>query len=287
MYEVEHILTTGNNLGESPQWTVEERALYWVDIMQGTIYRFWPAKGTYEVFNTGIPVGALSFRASGGLILATRDGFARWDSKSNKLNFIADPEADNERSRFNDGKVDRQGRFWAGTMIQGSSKAVNSLYRLDPDGTVHTMETGIVLSNGLGWSPDDKTMYFNDSGKNVIYAYDFNAESGSISNRRTFVQLPEGEIIPDGLTVDREGYVWCVLFRGYKIIRYDPEGKIAREIRMPTCFTTSCIFGGDNMDELYVTTAWRENRDKQAPFAGDLFRIQTDVKGLPEPKFAG
>lgn len=287
MYEVEHILTTGNNLGESPQWNVEEKALYWVDIEQGTIYRFCPAKGTYEIFNLGIPIGALSFRASGGLVLATRDGFACWDSKSGKLDFIADPEAGNKQSRFNDGKVDRQGRFWAGTMIQGSSEAVNSLYRLDPDGTVHTMETGIVLSNGLGWSPDDKTMYFTDSRKNVIYAYDFDAESGSISNRRIFVQLPRGEIIPDGLTVDREGYVWGVLFRGYKIVRYDPKGRIAREIRMPTRFTTSCTFGGDNMDELYVTTAWRENRDKQAPFAGDLFRIQTDVKGLPEPKFAG
>lgn len=290
MYEVEHLLATGNGLGESPQWNVEEKALYWVDIWAGTIYRFRPERGTYEIFNTGIPIGALSFRASGGLVLATRDGFAYWDSKEGKLDFIADTEAENKKSRFNDGKVDPQGRFWAGTMIQGSPEAVNSLYRLDPDGTVHTMETGVVLSNGLGWSPDNKTMYFNDSGKNVIYAYDFDPSTGNISNRRNFVQLPRGEIIPDGLTVDSKGYIWCVLFKGFKIIRYDPTGKIDREIRMPTRLTTSCIFGGDNMDELFITTACGEEREKharEAPFDGDLFRIQTDVKGIPEPKFAG
>ena len=286
MYEVEHILTLNNNLGESPQWNIEEKALYWIDLWPGRIYRYWPAKGTYEIFNTGIPIGALSFRASGGLILATRDGFAFWDAKSGKLDFIVDPEANNKRTRFNDGKVDRKGRFWAGTMVEGSNEADGSLYRLDPDGTVHTMETGIVLSNGIGWSPDDKTMYYNDTKKHVIYAYDFHSESGDISNRRNFVQFSQ-DVDPDGLTVDREGYIWCALCKDYKVVRYDPAGKVDREIRMPTPFTLSCIFGGDNLDELYVTTGWNVDKEKQAPFAGDLFRIQTDVKGLPEPKFAG
>ncbi len=144
----------------------------------------------------------------------------------------------------------------------------------------------MVLTNGIGWSPDDKIMYYNDTRKHLMYAYDFDAGSGNISNRKIFIQYSQ-DIDPDGLTVDSEGYIWCVLCRAYKIVRYAPSGKIDREILMPTIFTLSCIFGGKTLDELYVTTGWNVDKQRQAPFAGDLFRIQTDVKGLPEPKFAG
>jgi len=287
MYEVEHFLKVTNYTGESPQWNVEEQALYWVDLHRGNIYRYWPSKGTYEVFVLGVEVGAMCSRDSGGLILATSNGIAFWDSKTTQLDYVAKTDLQGGKTRFNDGKVDPQGRFWAGTQIQGGTEPVNALYRFDPDGTLHTMETEVILSNGLGWSPDSKTMYYNDSGRNVMYAYDFDPASGNISNRRVFHQFPSGEIIPDGLTVDSEGYIWCVMFRGYKIIRFSPSGAIDCEIRMPTRYTTSCIFGGENMDELYITTGWREDCETRAAFDGDLFRIKTNVKARPEPKFAG
>ena len=285
MYEVEHILSVENHIGESPQWNIEEQALYWIDLWPGIIYRYKPDSGLYQIFNLGIPIGAISFRASGGLVLATKDGFATWDSTTGRLEFISNPESDSQ-FRFNDGKVDRQGRFWAGTMIEGSTEPVGSLYRLDPDLSVHTMDTGMILTNGIGWSPDNGTMYYNDTLKQCMYAYDFNATTGAITNRRIFIQYPP-DTNPDGLTVDSEGYIWCALCKAYKVVRYAPSGVIDREIQLPGIFTLSCIFGGKNLDELYVTTGWLENREKQQIFAGDLFRIKTDVKGLPEPASAG
>lgn len=290
MYEVEQVLAVNNNLGECPLWNSKEKALYWVDINGKTINRFWPSNGKHDIFDVGIPVGAFAFRNAGGFVMATSEGFAYWDSETNKLDFIADPEAGKEEARFNDGKVDRSGRFWAGTMTPLKDEATNALYRLDPNGVVNTMETGVSLANGIGWSPDNETMYFVDSLKQVIYAYDFNLETGTISNRRGFIKVPEEDGIPDGLTVDNEGFVWCAMWGSWKVIRYTPLGKKDREIRMPVIFPTCCAFGGENLDVLYITSAHytlTEEQRKEHPNAGNLFRLQTDVKGIPEPMFMG
>ena len=291
MYELEHILSAQNILGEGPLWNVEEQALYWVDLKGYTLHRLWPATQTHEVFDMGVRVGALAFRAFEGLVLATTNGFNYWEPKTNQMDFITNPIAGKEKASFNDGKVDRQGRFWAGSVTIGERKPQNALYRLDPNGKVHTMITGVTTSNGIGWSPDNKTMYFVDSWRYTIYAYDFDLETGTISNKRCFVKVPkeEGDFpIPDGLTVDSEGYVWCALFGGFRVVRYDPSGKIDREILLPVSHPTSCIFGGETLNELYITTARLTDEQSQTyPLAGDLFRVKTDVKGLPEPKFGG
>jgi len=276
-----------SKLGEGPVWNADEQALYWVDIEQGRVHRLHPATGAHDVFDLGLPIGALGFRSSGGLVIATRAGFAFWDLQTQELRFVADPEADRPDARFNDGAVDRQGRFWAGTMGQGPT---SSLYRLDPDGSVHRMETGITIANGIGWSPDNRTMYFTDSPLRVIYAYDFDPATGAIENRRPFVHTPDEEGVPDGLVVDSEGFVWSARWGGWKVTRYDPAGKVEREVRLPVQHPTSCTFGGPRLDELYVTSAWtalsEEERGKQ-PWAGDLFRLRAGVKGLAEPKFLG
>ncbi|MBO0783398.1 MAG: SMP-30/gluconolactonase/LRE family protein [Ktedonobacteraceae bacterium] len=292
MASLEHILPVKNELGEGPVWDSDGQVLYWVDINAHNFHRYNPSSGTHEVFNVGVPIGVMALRASGGFVMATRNGFAFWDEQQRTLQYIADPEADKPGNRFNDGAVDCRGRFWAGTMaISESGPPAGSLYRLDPDGSVHKMETGISISNGIGWSPDNTLMYFTDTSPHVTYVYDFDAETGTISNRRVFVQTPLEEAAgPDGLAVDSEGYVWSAYWNGAKIVRYAPDGQVERVIEVPALRTTSCVFGGPSLDELYITSSGADLSSEQRaqyPLSGDLFRVKTDVKGLPKYKFAG
>lgn len=292
MDEVEHLLSVQNKLGEGPLWNPEEQALYWVDIYGNCFYCFVPATGTLEAFDVGVSVGALAMREVGGLVMATRSGFACWD-RQDGLRYIIDPEAQKPYTRFNDGAVDCRGRFWAGTMCDPEDACPHpegSLYRLDPDLSLHVMETGVSISNGIGWSPDKRSMYFTDSPLRMIYVYDFDAASGAIENRRPFIHTPEEKGVPDGLTVDSDGFIWSVCWGGWKITRYDPAGKVERIVQLPVQYPTSCAFGGASLDELFITSAWTalsEEKRKRQPLAGDLFRLDVGVKGLEEPKFAG
>lgn len=291
MSEVEHILAVHNQLGEGPVWNADEQLLYWVDINSGCYFRWNPATGTHERIDVGTKIGVLALRASGGLVMAVRDGFAFWDPQKQALTYIARPQQDQPQVRFNDGAVDCGGRFWAGTMNEDEEGDIlGTLWRLDPDGSVHEMETYVGTSNGIGWSPDNKTMYFTDSRLRIIYAYDFDAASGDIANRRTFVHMPGDVACPDGLAVDSEGFVWSASWDGSRIMRYDPEGKVERVIETPALRTTACTFGGPNLDELYITSAWvglSEEQKEQYPLSGDLFRLKVGIKGLPKYKFGG
>ena len=288
MSEVEHVLAVGDELGEGPIWSKKEQALYWVDIDGHRYHRFHPKTGQHEVFDVGMLVSAIAFRASGGLVMATGEGLAFWDPEDQSLHIIADPEAGKPDARFNDGGVDRQGRLWVGTLSRGNP--TSSLYRLDPDLSLHRMESEIGISNGIGWSPDNRTMYFTDSFPRMIYAYDFDPTTGAIDNRRPLVHTPDEEGVPDGLTVDCEGYIWSARWGGWKLTRYDPTGQVEREIRMPVQHPTSCAFGGARLDELYITSAkapLNEAQREEQPRAGDLFRLQVEVKGLEELDFLG
>lgn len=293
MNNLEHLLAVQNILGEGPVWDAEAQVLYWVDIYGQTFYRFSPATGELRKFEVGVQVGVLAPRAAGGLVMATHRGFALWDEQSEALTSLADPEADHPETRFNDGAVDPAGRFWAGTMLEGSEdwdSAPGNLYRLDPDYTLTRMETGIAISNGIGWSPDGKTMYFTDSPRQVIYAYDYDQATGTIANRRPFIQTPGEASVPDGLTVDSEGCIWSARWGGWRIIRYDPQGKPERTISLPVQYPTSCTFGGPALDELYITSAAvRVSADKRSeqPLAGDVFRLKPGITGLKQPRFPG
>jgi sugar lactone lactonase YvrE len=290
--EVEHVLSVNSELGEGPIWSAEEQALYWVDIRGKKFNRLFVKTGQHESFEVGQMLGVLALRAKGGLVLGVQSGFAFWDWQTKKLEMINDPENGRTDMRFNDGKVDPQGRFWAGSMNLKPEvgKAEGSLYRLDPDGSVHKMETGLAISNGLGWSPDRKTMYLTDSLRHVIYAYDYDAATGNIENRRDFIKSEDEWGVPDGLTVDSEGGIWSARWGGWKVDHYGPDGKKIEEIKVPVECPTSCTFGGENLDELYITSCWEnfssEQRQKQ-PQAGDIFRYRAGVKGQENTAFAG
>lgn len=287
MYEIEHVLASQAELGEGPVWHPIEQVLYFLDITKGRLHRFDPVNGQHAVTELGVVVGSMGAREQGGWVMATRKGFALRDA-SGQINYIGDPDAaENEKVRFNDGKTDPTGRFWAGKM---SDTPTNSLYRLDPDRSIHRMESGISVSNGLGWSPDLKTFYYTDSPAKIIYAYDFDVDGGTIHNRRTFAVVPEGEGSPDGLAVDAEGCIWSARWGGWKVVRYAPDGEILAVLAMPVELPTSCAFGGPNLDELYITSAYVavpvERRAEQTQ-AGDVFRVRPGVRGLPEPLFKG
>jgi len=287
MTEVEHVLGTGNQLGEGPLWDFENGLLFWVDIEGHCFYRFCPVTALVETFDTGITVSALG-RVAGSdkLIMATTRGVALWNWPDRSLAVIvADPEEGRPKSRLNDAAVDRQGNFWVGSLGPGFESA---LYRLGPERSLQKMESGIGVSNGIAWSLDNRTMYFTDTRRRVIFAYDFDESSSSIANRRILIEVPDSEGVPDGLTVDRDGFLWSVRWGGARIARYDPIGRLEREIMLPVTYPTSCTFGGANLDELYVTSARRpltQAQRAQEPYAGDLFRIRAGVQGNEAPRF--
>ncbi len=287
MDPITHLLPLRNHLGEGPLWNDAEQALYWVDIERGAYQRYDPASGAVVRVDIGTSLGVMRLRRSGGMVMATGDGFQFWDPTQRVLTPIANPEPGKGDARLNDGMVDPQGRFWAGTMAPGFSSA---LYRLDPDLSLHRMESRVGISNGLGWSPDGQTMYYTDSRKRVIFAYDFDPASGDIANRREWVATPNEAGTPDGLAVDSEGFIWSARWGGWKLSRYDPQGKLEREIAMPVEFPTSCAFGGPDLDQLFITSAWTElgeARKDEQPWSGDLFVMPAPARGLPERKFAG
>lgn len=286
MVEVEHLLTTCNDLGEGPLWSPEEKKLYWVDILAGHIHRVTPGAASYETFVMGQPVGCVAFREKGGFIVALKDGIYLWNPETSAVPFLSNPETHKPHTRFNDGKVDRAGRFWTGT-IDGQGDA--ALYRCDADGSIAVMQTGVTCSNGLGWSPDNRVMYYNDSQIGTIWAYDYDFVSGNIANRRVFYKSENGGE-PDGLTIDSEGCLWTAVWGDWCVLRFDPDGRLMTRIQMPVQRPTCPTFGGDHLDELYVTSArigLAAEQHRAQPQAGDLFRIHVGVKGLPEPKFAG
>jgi sugar lactone lactonase YvrE len=288
---VEQVLPIQDTAGETPIWIPEEQALYWIDLGDPRVHRYDPAKGETREWKLDVPITALARRGKGQWILATKTGLYFWDQEMNTTEFIVDPEAGNSNVRFNDGAIDSQGRFLIGTLNDQDLNAPDgSLYRLDPDLSIHTLDTGYAVANGIGFSPDDSRLYVTDMFHSRILAYDYNVQAGTVSARRTFVDVPEDAGWPDGLIVDQEGFVWSAHWNGWRITRYDPEGKIEREVKLPAANVTCMAFGGRDLNVLYMTTAWFMLNDEQRaaqPQAGDLFRIATDVKGRIEPEFAG
>jgi len=291
MNQVERIVASQNAAGESPMWVADEGSLYWVDCEGDKVFRLDTASGRHQSFSASLPVTAICRRATGGWIAATKKGIAFWDAHSNRYQLIVDPEAGHADHRCNDAATDCRGRFWVGTMNQKDlSAATGSLWRLDPDLTLHKMDTGFAVPNGIAFSPDSRTMYVTDMFHGKIVAYDFNADAGTIANRRDFVTVPKDAGVPDGLIADADGFVWSAHWGGWRVTRYAPTGMIDRDIRLPAANVTCMAFGGKGCDELYITTArvfLSDDDLKQQPQAGDLFRVKTGIKGLIEPQFAG
>lgn len=274
-------------LGEGPVWNIEEQALYWIDILQSKLQKWHPVSGGYQSWQLPEHIGSYAFREYGGAILALRTGFYYFDLQTSELEAIFDPEPD-LNNRMNDGACDRMGRFWAGSLSYEERLPVAALYRLDPDMQVMRMRENVTVSNGLGWSPDNKTMYYADSPTQGIYAYDFELETGSITNERVFAKSDRG--YPDGLTVDAEGYVWSAKWDGWCIERFAPDGRLDTVVELPVQRPTSCMFGGPDLKQLFITSAQKDLTPEELakqPAAGHVLMLETAVEGLPEPKFKG
>lgn len=278
------------DLGEGPLWVARENAVYWVDIFKHQVHRLSLADGAKKSWSFDQEVTSLAAREQGGFVGTIRDGFALIDFESSSYEPLALPEADIPGNRFNDGKVDAQGRFWGGTMDENAEMESGSLYRLDADLSLHKMDDQYIIDNGPAFSVDGKTMYHTDTAKGVIYAFD-NDEQGDISNKRLFIQLEdEAEGKPDGMTVDCEDCIWLCHFGGARMTRYSPAGQVLQVVPMPVPNITSCTFGGPNLDTLYITTARALIPIEELetyPLAGSLFSLKPGVTGLPTPLFAG
>jgi sugar lactone lactonase YvrE len=290
--EIKRVVPAQNRLGETPIWDPEENALYWVDWGGFPTWRYDPATGQATTFPVDLPVTALARRGSGGWIAIAWNGIYFWEPKTNQYHLIHGPaNPDKLEICYNDAAVDRQGRLLVGTAnMNDPFLPEGSLYRLDPDGTFIELDSGYATANGIGFSLDSRTVYVADQRNWQIIAMDYNPLQGTTSNRRVFATLAKEEGQPDGLIVDSEGYIWNGHQGGWKLTRYDPDGKIERQIRFPVRHVISFAFGGKDLDILYVTTcSWDftgEDRKKE-PWAGDLLSIQTGIKGLIEPAFAG
>lgn len=277
------------DLGEGPLWSARENAFYWIDVTQRMVFRRDDANGGTRVFKlSGMP-GSIATRRSGGLIAAFRTGLALVDLDSGEETKLASG-IDFGIERFNDGKCDRRGRFFAGTMHKTMTEPLGALYRVDPDHTVTRLTTGIGLSNGIAWSPDDKVLYHCDSRPGRVYAHDYDIESGEVENRRVLIDFAGLGYHCDGCTVDAEGCLWIAEVGNWHVGRYAPDGKRMSAIKLPTKRVTSAMFGGPDLATLFVTTMrynLKPDEVSSQPLAGRTFVGRPGVKGLVEADFAG
>ena len=274
-------------LGEGPVWVAREAALYWLDIKGLRIFRR-DDKGAISQWPTPLRVGSIAPRRSGGFIGGTEDGIAAIDLDSGSFEIVAKPEEALPGNRFNDGKVDRRGRFWAGTMDDAEKEATGSLYCFDPDLSWTEEDQGYKVTNGPSFSPSGDRMYHNDSGRKVTYRFDM--VDGQPSSRSTFLQFTERDGSPDGMTVDSEGCLWMCFWDGSCVRRFSPDGEWLETIEMPVSRPTSLAFGGRDLDELYISSAsigLDEQARQMQPNAGGLFMLKPGVQGIADVPFAG
>ncbi len=275
-------------LGEGPLWSIQEQALYWVDILNHRLHRYGPQQrqSTWQ-FNEEI--SAVAERADRpGLIVTLRHGFAWFDPATEKLEHLMNVEEDLPANRFNDGKCDRAGRFWAGTMDFACQQPTGSLYRLSSDLGLKKIDSEYAVTNGPAWSLDQKIMYHNDSVNGRVYAFDFDLESGEATNKRLFLQFSADEGSPDGMTTDAEGGLWIAHWGVGKLTRRDAIGQLLQTVELPCSQITSCAFGGPDLSTLYITSAatgLSEQQMQREPLAGGLFAIDMAVPGLPADVF--
>jgi sugar lactone lactonase YvrE len=273
-------------LGEGPGWDARERRLLFVDIHGEVVHRYDPEADSLETFPVGEPVGAVAPREAGGLVLAVRSGFATLDTASGLVTAGGRVDEGLPGGRMNDGKCDPAGRFWAGTQSSEPSARRSGLYRLDCDGSVAQMLDGVGVSNGLEWSRDGQTLFYVDTAEAGVDAFDYDVATGALSNRRRFVDVAPEHGAPDGLTLDEEGGLWLALFGGSAVHRYTADGVLAGVIDVPASLVTSCAFGGDGLDDLYITTA-AHRLERPERNAGALFRARPGVRGRALRRFAG
>jgi len=288
---IEVVVDVKTILGEGPLWDVGLERFFWIDSFGGVVYRATHDGREVRAWDVPAKIGSIAIRKDGnGAICSLANGFHSLDFKTGECTLIHDPEPDKPNNRINDGKVDRRGRFVAGSMDTMEEGPNGALYRLDPDFKVTKLDSNIIVSNGPCWSPDDKIFYFADSWSGEIWAYDYDINTGSVKNRRTFVKLDTSTGgAADGSTVDSEGYLWNAQVYDGKLMRYAPDGKLDKVIDMPVKKVTSVNFGGPNLDILYVTSMAKPPLPRfpaDGVLRGSLFAIHgLGIKGVAEPRF--
>jgi len=279
-------------LGESPFWHPDERALWWCDIPGRGLHRYHPATAAHRAWSFGTDVACAAPLAGGDLLLGMRDGLWRFNPRNGQRTALAPPPYNPAQERFNDGKADPQGRFWVGTIYEPRTSASAALYRLAA-GRLERCAEGVTVSNGLGFSPDGRTLYWSDTKAHTIYAFDFDPQDGSLSRQRVWAQFaqrrPEEPLAqyqgrPDGAAVDAEGCVWVAMFEGARLLRLAPTGEVLTELPLPVRCPTMPCFGGDDLRTLFITTS-RQNRPAEElarePWAGQVLQCRVEVPGLP------
>lgn len=264
-------------LGEGPMWDAGRGCIRWLDITAGTIHQLQPAGGAHTALRIGQMVGAVAPRQGGGWVAALQAGLGTIDPQTGQTTLLAAPEAHLPGNRFNDGKCDPAGRFWACTLAMDGTRNAGALYVLE-GGRVTRKQAHLSVPNGLAWTADGRTMYHIDTPQGQVFAYDFEPDTGNLSNSRTVITFPNGAGLPDGMTIDTEGMLWIGHFGGWQIGRWDPRsGRQLAQVRLPAAHVTSCAFGGENLSDLYITTAQegltKTELDDQ-PLAGCLFVVR-------------
>lgn len=288
---LEIVADDGNLCGEGPLWDPARRRLLWVDLSGNLVYERSPSTGESRVLSRDLNVSAIARSRAGELVFAGSGGIHLWHGQGRFRTLVSSDGG--EALCFNDIITDPRGRLYAGTYCWGAKgmEKHGRLYLLDAGGALRAVDEGIELANGLGFSPDNRTLYFADSSARRIYAYAVDPPTGGLSNRRVFVQVPRDEGLPDGLTVDREGFVWSAQWYGAQVVRYDPDGTVERRIAMPATQVSSVAFGGDDFADLYITTAAEPWPSELAPTGydpattntgGSLYRVRPGVQGRPE-----
>lgn len=277
-------------LGEGPVWNPQTKRLLWVDCDQKKLFDLDPQTGAVGTRQLPSAPGSYAFRNAGGMIMAYRNKLVLLDKKGEVERVVETPLLDFAVERFNDGACDCLGRFWVGSMDPKMSRPTGSLFCVEPDLTIRKVQSEITVSNGIAFSPDNRTLYHTDSRIGTIYAYDFDLEAGAISNRRTHIDFKQVGGRPDGCTIDSDGHLWVAVIETGAIVRFDPAGREVSRIGLPITRPTSTMFGGDDLRTLYVTSmrhALSPAEIAEQPLAGCLLWVRTEQHGMPEPFFAG
>jgi sugar lactone lactonase YvrE len=293
MGQIDVIADYGDLCGEGPLWDKREQALYWTDLARHRFYRYKWSDRRSEIVSERMQVSSYAFNEPGGFVVANVTGMWLWDTKSQPT--LLAKEVDGHACIMNDCIADPEGRVYSGSYYRNAAgefePGVGCLFRIDTDSSVHVVDEGFQLSNGLGFSPDCRTLYFVDSAVHRIYSYDWQRADGSLRNRRVLVQVPRSEGIPDGLTVDAEGFIWCAHWFGGCVIRYDPDGKVERRLEIPAFQTSSVTFGGPDFSDMFVTSAAETDSLSLAPpgynpdsgyVGGPVYHITPGVQGREE-----
>lgn len=293
------VARTNDSLGEGCVWDARNQALWWLDIARPSrIHRLQPASGQYRSWASDLLLTTIALRQDGSLIVGGEDGVYFFEPQSGAIRPVCQPETDRPQNRFNDGACDSAGRLWIGTMHQnigpmGEDLPIpdhsGALYRVSADGSASLMFDEVGVSNGPCWSPDDAIFYFSDSMRQIIWAFDFDPNSGEITNKRVFNDTKDHGY-PDGATVDAQGYVWSARWDGGCVLRIDPKGRIDRVVAMPAKRPTCCVFGGKNLEVMYVTSSRAHLPSDEIaarPLNGGVFCFDPGVKGTLKNHFAG